>query len=71
MLHSWNTTFCPCGSCCGIEVKALHHSVTEVRGGGVGTWSYNMRFLVDVMEVQGQDVVLASNVHAVMVLVHT
>lgn len=30
-----------------------------------------MRFLVDVMEVQGQDVVLAANIHAVMVLIHT
>lgn len=30
-----------------------------------------MRVLVDIMEVQGQDVVLAADVHAVMVLVHT
>lgn len=30
-----------------------------------------MRVLVDVMEIQGQDVVLAANVHAVMVFVHT
>lgn len=37
----------------------------------MGAWSYNMRVLVDVMEVQGQDVVLAANVHAVMVLIHT
>lgn len=33
--------------------------------------SYNERLLVDVMQVQGQDVVLTANVHAVMVLVHT
>lgn len=26
---------------------------------------------VDVMEVQGQDVVLAANIHAIMVLIHT
>ncbi len=30
-----------------------------------------MWVLVDVMEVQGQDVVLAANIHAVMVLIHT
>lgn len=30
-----------------------------------------MWVLVDIMEVQGQDVVLAANVHAVMVLIHT
>lgn len=29
-----------------------------------------MWVLVDVMEVQGQDVVLASNVHAIVILVH-
>lgn len=29
-----------------------------------------MRIFVDVMEVQGQDVVLAANVHAIMVLIH-
>lgn len=29
-----------------------------------------MRVLVDVMEIQGQDVVLAADVHAVMVLIH-
>lgn len=39
--------------------------------GGAWEWSYNMWVLVDVMEVQGQDVILASNVHAVMVLIHT
>lgn len=33
--------------------------------------SYDMWVLVDVMEVQGQDVVLAADIHAVMVLVHT
>lgn len=32
--------------------------------------AYNVWVLVDVMEVQGQDVVLASDVHAVVVLVH-
>lgn len=30
-----------------------------------------MRVLVDVMEIQGQDVVLAADVHPVMVLIHT
>lgn len=30
-----------------------------------------MWVLVDIMEVQGQDVVLAANIHAIMVLVHT
>ena len=30
-----------------------------------------MWFLVDVMEVQREDVVLAAHVHAVMVLIHT
>lgn len=30
-----------------------------------------MWVLVDVVEVQGQDVVLATDVHAVMVLIHT
>lgn len=29
-----------------------------------------MWVLVDVMEVQGQDVVLASNVHAIIILIH-
>ena len=41
-----------------------------VKGGGVWEWSYDMWVLVDVMEVQRQDVVLAADVHAVMVLVH-
>lgn len=30
-----------------------------------------MWVLVDVMEVQGQDMVFAANVHTVMVLIHT
>lgn len=34
-------------------------------------WSYNMWVLVDVMEVQGQDVIFTANVHAVMILIHT
>lgn len=42
-----------------------------VSEGGVWEWSYDMWVLVDVMEVQGQDVVLAANVHAVMILIHT
>lgn len=42
-----------------------------MRKGGEGEWSYDMWVLVDVMEVQGQDVVLAADIHAVMVLVHT
>lgn len=42
-----------------------------VRGGRAWEWSYDMWVLVDVMEVQGQDVVLAANVHAVVVLIHT
>lgn len=29
-----------------------------------------MWVLVDIMEVQGQDVVLASNVHAIIILIH-
>lgn len=43
----------------------------EVRGGGEWEWSYDMWVLVDVMEIQGQDVVLAANIHAIMVLIHT
>lgn len=30
-----------------------------------------MWVLVDVMQVHGQDMVLAANVHAVMILIHT
>lgn len=30
-----------------------------------------MRVLIDVMEIQRQDVILASNVHAVIVLIHS
>lgn len=30
-----------------------------------------MRVCVDIMEVQGQDVVLAANVHSIVVLIHT
>ena len=32
--------------------------------------SYYERLLVDVVQVQGQDVVLAAHVHAVVVLIH-
>lgn len=38
--------------------------------GQAADWAYNVWVLVDVMEVQGQDVVLASNVHAIIILVH-
>ena len=62
------------GSCCTAAVKALasSHCNSPLEGPQFGAWesSYNMRVLVDVMEVQGQDVVLAADVHAVMVLVH-
>ena len=62
------------GSCCTAAVKALasSHCNSPLEGPQFGAWesSYNMRVLVDVMEVQGQDVVLAADIHAVMVLVH-
>lgn len=32
--------------------------------------SHNVGVFVDVMQVQGQDVVFAAHVHAVMVLIH-
>ncbi len=32
--------------------------------------SYYERFSVDVVEVQGQNVVFAANIHAVMILIH-
>lgn len=58
-----------------VPLKALASSQcnSPLEGPQFGAWelSYNMRVLVDVMEVQGQDVVLAADVHAVMVLVHT
>lgn len=38
--------------------------------GVAGEWAYNMWVLVDVMKVQGQDVVLASNVHAIIIFIH-
>jgi len=48
---------------------SIHLSVANQMS-GAWTCSYNMRLLVDVVEVQGQDVVLAAHVHAVVVLVH-
>lgn len=59
--------------------QLLHPCVTanlkgpqlEERGDGEWEWSHDMWFLVDVMEIQGQDVVLAANIHPVMVFVHT
>lgn len=62
------------------EVKALASSQrnspfkgleSELKGDGEWEWSYDMWVLVDIMEIQGQDVVLAANVHAVMVFIHT
>lgn len=38
--------------------------------GGEAECSYDERLVVDVVQVKGQDVVLAAHVHAVMVLVH-
>lgn len=37
---------------------------------GVWEGAHNVGVFVDVMQVQGQDVVFAAHVHAVMVLIH-
>lgn len=51
----------------------LHPSVTSHQGPRLEVTeqrSYNMWVFVDVVQVQGQDVILAAHVHAVVVLVH-
>lgn len=54
----------PAGQALDPELHALHPALPHFRAS-----PYNEGLSVDVMQVQGQHVVLAAHVHAVMVLV--